>query len=280
MGIINRGTPRRTKDKEVNSLSGGFIKSDPGANHLDVKATHASMMYQPKEADRIDAEARLNDKDSPLERFVPKWPKRKLGKRGKLATLGLSKQLVEEAPPRLMECIKNADKFRRVRSREYAVSHGYVSAGVSSLLATSSLALAASRYLFDEFARTGDIELLQLASKLSTDARVNELAGWELCAREAVARRKASASNASAPWLEAQPEKRKRGRPKKVVAVVETQPIGREQPAAGTESAQRAVSESSSVTGNVVELCGQEPVDDSFPFSPSGDESERLKGEE
>lgn len=250
---------RTKKDPECNSITGGFIKSEPG-KPTDVQQTHVTQMKRPNEVERMEAEARLNDKESPLEPFKPSWPKRKLGKRGKLATLGLSKDLVALAPPRLMAAIGNADKFRKVRSREYAISHGYVSAGVSSLMGTSALALAASRYLFDEFARTGDMDLLTLASKLSTDARVNELAAWELCAREAVARKKSQSSNVAMPWLEQPEEKRGRGRPRKVVVAKELQP------AAGVSEAA-----SPNVTENALpeEPLDLEPVDDSFPFSQS-----------
>jgi hypothetical protein len=66
--------------------------------------------------------------------------------------------------------------------------HGYVSAGVSSLIASASLALCASRYLYEVAAETGDAETLKRASALANDARQGELAAWELASREGQAR--------------------------------------------------------------------------------------------
>ena len=53
---------------------------------------------------------------------------------------------------------------------------------------THTLQLAASRYLFDQGARTGDPSLLKTASQLANDSRQNLLAAYELAQREAQAR--------------------------------------------------------------------------------------------
>jgi hypothetical protein len=47
--------------------------------------------------------------------------------------------------------------------------------------------LAASRYLAAKASTTGDAGLFKQASNLANDARQNELAAWELAAREAKA---------------------------------------------------------------------------------------------
>lgn len=75
------------------------------------------------------------------------------------------------------------------RRRELAAAHGgEISAGVGALVESAALALASSRYLQNQGATIGDPELLKRASSLAAEARQNELAAWELAAREAKAR--------------------------------------------------------------------------------------------
>lgn len=149
------------------------------------------------------------------------WPKKSLikGKKTKLATFGLSQEILDKGDPRYAECVKIADDYRKHRSRELVIMHGHISSGASSLLSSASLALAASRYLYERFAETGEISVLQMASKLATDARQTELAVWELCAREAISRKKAAAQQQAVPWLTQGQTgieiKRGRGRPRK-----------------------------------------------------------------
>lgn len=65
------------------------------------------------------------------------------------------------------------------------------------------MALAASRYLYEQAAKASEsqIEYLKTASRLADSARQNELAAWELCAREAVATKKAKQLDAGMPWI-------------------------------------------------------------------------------
>ena len=111
------------------------------------------------------------------------------GRRPKLALLGVA---IDATDPEYAKCLRQASRWRKRRCSELAVSHGgYLSSGASSLVASSALALAASRYLYALAARTGDPDLLKRASALANDSRQNELAAWELASREAASRPKA-----------------------------------------------------------------------------------------
>lgn len=110
------------------------------------------------------------------------------GRKPKLALLGVP---LESTDPRYALAMRQAGRYRKRRVSELAAVHGYVSAGVSSLVASASLALCASRYLYEIASETRDAETLKRASALANDARQNELAAWELCSREAASRPKA-----------------------------------------------------------------------------------------
>jgi hypothetical protein len=107
-----------------------------------------------------------------------------------LSSIGLSK-LVEAAP--LKPYWSAAEEFTAHHSKELAaLAGGSLGSGPSSMVVSASLQLAASRYLFDLGAQTGDPALLKLASALSNDSRQNLLAAWELATREAKSRNVAS----------------------------------------------------------------------------------------
>jgi hypothetical protein len=124
-----------------------------------------------------------------------------------------------------------ANSYKKARVKDLYLAHGYVSSGVSALLAASSLALAASRFLYEaassaqmypEKGVIGMAQLLKMASSLSDSSRQNELAAWELCAREAVIYKRNRVNSDAAPWLvqaqnysAAGKERRPRGRPRK-----------------------------------------------------------------
>lgn len=121
------------------------------------------------------------------------------GRRPKLALLGVT---VDAADPRYALSLRRAGRYRRRRCAELAAVHGYVSAGAASMIASASLALCASRYLYELAATTGDADTLKRASALANDARQNELAAWELAAREAEGRKANRAPvNPLAPWM-------------------------------------------------------------------------------
>jgi hypothetical protein len=107
------------------------------------------------------------------------------GRRPKLALLGVPSTSTD---PRYALALRRAGRYRKRRCSELAAVHGYVSAGAASLVASASLALCASRYLYEVAAETGDPMTLKQASALANDARQGELAAWELASREAAAR--------------------------------------------------------------------------------------------
>ncbi len=107
------------------------------------------------------------------------------GRRPKLALLGVG---VDAVDPRYALALRRAARYRKRRCSELAALYGYVSAGAASMIASASLALCASRYLYEVAAETGDADTLKRASALGNDARQNELAAFELAAREAKAR--------------------------------------------------------------------------------------------
>jgi hypothetical protein len=65
---------------------------------------------------------------------------------------------------------------------------GEVGPGPSSIVASAGLQLAASRFVSDRAAATGDPALFKQASQLANDSRQNLLAAYELAVREAAAR--------------------------------------------------------------------------------------------
>lgn len=112
------------------------------------------------------------------------------GRKPALASIGVP---LSSADPAYARALRHAARYRRRRCSELARSFGgYLSAGASSLVASASLALAASRYLYEVAATTGDADTLKRASALANDARQGELAALELASRESAARPKAT----------------------------------------------------------------------------------------
>lgn len=79
------------------------------------------------------------------------------------------------------------------------VGGGEVGPGPASIVSTAALQLAASRWLSDLGAQSGDAKSLLEASKLGNDSRQNLLAAFELCAREAKAR--GQRGDVHEPWF-------------------------------------------------------------------------------
>lgn len=185
----NRPTP--------NSLVGGFIrtKHNDSPMPLQVEAPRADELTRP---DLDAAAARYSE--SPVRKGG--WPKGR-SRRTKLAVLGIPAGTLDAGDPAYARCVRLASAYRKARVRELAVVHEYVSTGASALLATAAMALAASRYLYEKAAIGGleNLDILKTASRMADSARQNELAAWELCARESIAKRKASQNNSGVPWI-------------------------------------------------------------------------------
>lgn len=140
------------------------------------------------------------------------WTKLPRNRKTKIALMGVSKLILDNADPRYKRALLNASSYRKVRTKELAVMHGCVSSGASALLASASLALAASRFLYEKVAETGDISLLKQAAQLADSARQSELAAWEMSAREGAAKRKLEAAMAGQPWLQQDTDRARTGR--------------------------------------------------------------------
>jgi hypothetical protein len=125
----------------------------------------------------------------------------KAGRRPKLAVIGLNRGIINAGDPLYANALRTATRYRKMRTKELVEYHGHVSAGVGAFIANAALCLAASRFLYEKVAELGDLSLLRQASQLADSARQHELAAWELCAREAIARRKVAASANGTPWL-------------------------------------------------------------------------------
>lgn len=96
--------------------------------------------------------------------------------------------------------IKLAREHRDDHAAEIAqsIGGGKLSPGVVGLLASASLALAASRYMYDQGALTGDVKLLGQAANMADKSRTALLTAHELAAREAQIRKANERDNPNA----------------------------------------------------------------------------------
>lgn len=127
--------------------------------------------------------------------------KPKKGRKTKLAAFGLSPSVIKAGDQSYAACLDQANKYRKIRMKELAQLHGHVSAGAGALLASASLALAASRFLYQNAASDGDAATLKQASQLADSARQSELAAYELASREGVLKKRSALADAGMPWL-------------------------------------------------------------------------------
>lgn len=170
-----------TQDEPSETITGGFLQSN--GDHHPIRP-------------RVDARTlTVHEVLPPLEKGAGK------GRKTKLAAFGLSPSIIRAGDPDYAKAIHSANKYRKTRMRELASLHGHVSAGAGALLASASLALAASRYLYQKAALDGDSGLLKQASQLADSARSSELAAWEMSAKEGVLKRRQESSDAGMPWL-------------------------------------------------------------------------------
>lgn len=104
---------------------------------------------------------------------------------------------LELADPRYRPFARWGARYGAHRRRELAELHGgKVSAGVGAMVESAALALAASRFVHLLAAETGDAELFKQAAAMASTARQDELAAWELAAREAEVRPRPNAVHA------------------------------------------------------------------------------------
>lgn len=176
------------KGDNPDTLAGGFVRALHGTRDMTVQVPRA------EELARVNASV-----DTRLARLDRK--KRST----KLSIMGISKAILDKGDPKYVRCLTMANRYRKVRARELAELHGHVSSGASALLASGSLALAASRFLYERYAEDGGgdlgVTMLKQAAQLADSARQSELAAWEMSAREGMVKRRLEASTAGMPWL-------------------------------------------------------------------------------
>ncbi len=221
---------RRNSKESIDAgcFSGGFVRDRGGGQ--GVRVSRAKKEDMPVlDAKEVEARAALEKINNPnVGPGSPPTASSPLRvRRTKLAVMGLSKEVLDRGDPRYASCVRLANSFRKARMSEMYIAHGYVSTGVAALLASSALALAGARYLYELASVTEDgrASMLKTASGLSDSSRQNELSAWELCAREAVVRKRNDQNNVVSPWLTEGSDgetKRKPGRPRKAHLVLET----------------------------------------------------------
>lgn len=128
------------------------------------------------------------------------------GRKPAMVKLGVPLSMCDVHDPRYRKLLRNAGSYRRFRCEELARAHGFLSAGASSMIASASLALAASKWLYVLAAEATNVsdatKYVALASKLSMDAMRAEQLGWEIAGREAAALK--AMNNDKVPvWLSA-----------------------------------------------------------------------------
>jgi hypothetical protein len=171
----------RLMSDKPDKLMGGFLqKGGSDGKGIQIRVRADEMSHRPE--------------DEPLG-------KPRKGRKTKLAAFGLSPSIIKAGDPEYAACLDQANKYRKIRMKELAGLHGHVSAGAGALLASASLALAASRFIYQRASAEGDTFLLKQASQLADSARQSELAAWEMSSREGVLKRRQEASEAGMPWL-------------------------------------------------------------------------------
>ncbi len=96
---------------------------------------------------------------------------------------------VDASSPAFRTFKRWGQRYAAHRRREIAAAHGgSISAGVGAIVESAALALAASRYLAQQAALEPNPDTFKRSADLGALARQNELAAWELAAREAQVR--------------------------------------------------------------------------------------------
>lgn len=117
----------------------------------------------------------------------------KKGKVALAATLGITADMAEQFPDELRRMLNKGASYRRARSSELArLAGGECGAGASTMVATASLSLAASRYVFGLAALEKDgvqrVKLFALYAKLADSQKQHELAAHSLAMLESKGR--------------------------------------------------------------------------------------------
>lgn len=110
------------------------------------------------------------------------------------------------ADPAFDLALRRAKAYAEVRVEELSQVHGAVGAGVSNLIATASILLAASRYLMQQAAEMSkvDMGLLEKAARMSEQSRRMEVSAAQVAEQEGKILLAAALSEKGlpvAPWL-------------------------------------------------------------------------------
>ncbi len=115
---------------------------------------------------------------------------RRLAKLPRRARAGVPKSIATH--PRFEVHNKRRVKWTAARRGELQASHGGVSHAVGALIVHAGWLHAAGECASELAAESLDFDLFKTAANLTAAARQHELAAWELCARESLARRDAN----------------------------------------------------------------------------------------
>jgi len=176
-----------------------------GENHIKVKleGTGEDPLSQAVVPSRMAHEQRMGRLRGPRGRPFEKG--NKAGRKPKLAMLGIDIAYLNIQDPRYRAALRRAEFYLKRRSRELAVMFGYASAGVNGVLSSASLQLAASKYLSQLAAELAGVDMklfveyMRMAMQLQNSARQNEMAAYEICAKEASIAKKLL--DQEVPWL-------------------------------------------------------------------------------
>jgi hypothetical protein len=150
--------------------------------------------------------SRVGGLTGPNGRPYQKGNKAARGRKPKLAMIGVDVALLDIKDSRYTSALRRAEYYLKRRSRELSVMFGYASAGVNGILSSASLQLAASKYLAQRASEMAGVdmkvftELMKLSMQLQNSARTNELAAYELCAKESGEAKRVVKQ--AAPWLQ------------------------------------------------------------------------------
>ncbi len=182
----------RGKGTDPDTLVGGFLRADSGTTTPHFEQPVASELSQAAAPELTGPELKV-------------MARKRKGRSLKLVIMGISSTTLAKADPSYRNAVAMANAYRRKRSAELSEMHGHVSAGASALLASASMALAASRHLYEKYAEDGGgsigTAMLKQAASLGDSARAAELAAWELSAREGLVKRKRASQDQGVPWL-------------------------------------------------------------------------------
>lgn len=174
---------------------------------------------------------KLSDPDGAADRYEASMAKvRKFGgaqenagRKPKMLSMGLVKD-ADPGDPRYKNALRSARQYLKKRKQDYQIAFGFVSSGVMGILASASMALCASRYLYEKAyiaSEPENFELMKQGAKHADSAMRMELAAWEMASRESVLANKRMVNQGVPIWMQNEADQMAKGKPasKKVTHV-------------------------------------------------------------